>query len=134
MSQIKVEPNQTATAIRETLWNSDEYLNISQMIGPTKHPLGGLCYLASETFHELACRDDAELLFQEIHWVDEELGSGLKCPHWYLKDGPEEFIDLTAGQFKDNQIDVDYTDGSKKEFVQPKPSAKAQKLIQEIRS
>jgi len=133
MLQVKVEPNQTAAAIRDVLWENDKYLNTDKEIGPTNHPLGGHCYLASEVFYELECGDGVRPVFQEVHWYDEDLGSCLSSPHWYLRNfRTDTIIDLTADQFRDNDIQIDYTQGVGKGFVPPTPSARADEVISEV--
>ena len=92
-----------------------EYRNASR-------PYAGHCYVASEAYYHLMGGRDVGLRPQVIRHE----GS----THWYLRDGDDNVIDLTAEQFEST---VPYESGRGCGFLTKAPSKRAQIVIDRVR-
>jgi len=125
------EPDQTATAIRNYLWNNDELLkgDYKQYLN---HPLAGHCYLASESY--LCLVDDPEAWTPHqlvVEWDSGDIHHDLS--HWYLVNHERDLIvDLTADQFDMTPTAPSYGGGIGRGFVPPSPSSRAEKVVSAI--
>lgn len=85
------------------------------------NPLTGHCYVASEAYYHMAGGRDAGLKPMFIRHEGE--------PHWFIRDGEGQNIDLTAGQFK---TPVPYDQATGKGFLTAGPSARAKTLMDRV--
>ena len=131
MTQILREPDPTATAIRNYLWNNDELLKGSYK-DYIQHPLGGACYVATESYyHTRDNRDEWTPQCLVVEWNED--GYHRDLSHWYLLHEPtHRIVDLTADQFDVVDAAPTYGGGIGRGFVPPSPSERAENVLNGI--
>lgn len=82
------------------------------------HPLGGHCYVASEAYFHAHGGYDSELTVWTL--THEE------AVHWFLRDGTDSVIDLTADQF---ETPPPYAEATRRGFLTRHPSKRAQRVL-----
>jgi uncharacterized HAD superfamily protein len=85
------------------------------------HPLGGHCYVASEAYFHAHGGYDSDLTIWTISHED--------VTHWFLCDGNDTVIDLTADQF---QTPPAYAEATRRGFLTRKPSKRAQTVLDSL--
>jgi predicted N-acyltransferase len=127
---IENEPDQTAAAIRSFLAGNDDYLDADPK--PLTHPLAGHCYVASEAYYHL---NDGQENWTPQH-IEVEWSHGTticRTPHWFLQSRHgERVVDLTAEQFAERGIEINYESARGRGFVPPTPSNRAKEVIEAI--
>jgi len=131
MTFIHTEPDETAAAIRDYLWNNDDLLK-SDYKSYLQHPLAGYCYIASECWYHLQDSQEAWTPhWLSVEWEMENLTASMT--HWYLvHDESQKVVDLTAEQFDAAPVRPQYSGGTGSGFQTVEPSERAQTVIEEI--